>query len=278
MRKTKDIYDDFCKLTECRKNELFGKIENLDKTKVYLLEQIEANIDYLTTKGFVYDDFINNNFGLYRIKKLNVESKYKAIINNYYRVIADIKKLSEEYSNLSLLELPYEAFSDILMEMNREIMKYVLNGYIHTFGNKVGRLFINEIERVPDETTGEFRPKVDWGSSWKYHDQLVDEGKTPYNAKTAPDGIKWFVYFVDEFVYWFTWRGCTIKGRSHYYFVPTNYCHTHKQSQLLYVKNVKTKDEILNTKALGNRDKLHALLRFDPQQFLKYRRIELKLN
>lgn len=277
MRKTRDIYEDFCKHTEYKRSELMAEISNLNNTKEYLNSIVENNLDYLCSHGFKYSDFIANGISDYKIRHSKLDEKYKQTLLNYNKVIKQIKEKSIELSKLELLRIPYEAYSDILMEMNREIMKSVLNGYIFSFGSKTGRLFIKEIENI-DYRTGDIKQRVDWGSSWKYHDQLIEEGKVPYNSKTAPDGVKWFIYFTDEFSYWFKLTSRFLKNRRYYRFIPTNYCHTHKRSQLLFSATVKSKDEIFNTHALGNRDKMHALLRFDKQHFLKYRREEIKLS
>lgn len=63
------------------------------------------------------------------------------------------------------------------------------------------RLGYLSIVRVQRNYASKSTRNIDWPASNKRRQQLIDEGKTPYSKTTAPDGVKWFVYFTGQDYY-----------------------------------------------------------------------------
>ena len=91
-------------------------------------------------------------------------------------------------------------------------------------------------------------PKVDWGESNKYKQELLEQGKKLYNAETG-EGVKWHIYYTDGYYCKFYWRKgkCRIPNKSVYRFDAT--------------RGIK-----------GNKEKLINLLKTDDLAYLKFKK------
>ena len=133
-------------------------------------------------------------------------------------------------------------FRDICEEFNIRIMEDVLEGSTFNMGNNLSTLSIVRKERDPRN------PKVDWGESNKYKQELVEANKELYNAETG-QGIKWHIYYTDGYYCKFYWRKgkCRIPNKSVYRFDAT--------------RGIK-----------GNKEKLINLLKTDDLAYLKFKK------
>ena len=109
-------------------------------------------------------------------------------------------------------------------------------------GSNLSTLSITKVERDPRS------PRVDWGESNKYKEELLKEGKELYNSKTEV-GEKWHIYYTDKFYFKYYWiKGkCRIPNKSVYRFTPT--------------RGLK-----------GNKEKLTNLLKEDDLAYLKFKK------
>jgi len=135
-------------------------------------------------------------------------------------------------------DLSYRLFKEILSAFNEEAMDQILDGRELDMGKGLSRLSIMRIDRDFN------RPTIDWKSSNELRDELLAEGESLY-SKDNPDGVKWFVYFTDEWYLRFYWekKRCQIKNRSAYRFDAT----------------------------WGNKGRLKDLLKSDPLAYRKFR-------
>lgn len=108
-------------------------------------------------------------------------------------------------------DLLYEDFKGIICSFNIEVMDQILEGRELDMGKGLSRLSIMRIERDFS------RPTIDWGSSNKLREELLAEGEDLY-SKDNPEGVKWFVYFTDDWYLRFYWekKRCSLKNRSAY--------------------------------------------------------------
>ena len=109
-------------------------------------------------------------------------------------------------------------------------------------GNNLSTISIVRRERDPRS------PRVDWGESNKYKQELLDNGEEIYDHITEL-GKKWFIYHTDEFYCKYYWNKgkCKIPNKSVYRFDAT--------------RGLK-----------GNKDKLIALLKEDDLAYLKFKK------
>ena len=117
-----------------------------------------------------------------------------------------------------------------------------MKGKEFAFGSNLSTLSIIRKKRDPRS------PRIDWGESNKYKKELLEEGQELYNPTTG-DGIKWHIYYTDEFYCKYYWRKgkCKIPNKSVYRFDAT--------------RGVK-----------GNKEKLIHLLKTDDLAYLTFKK------
>lgn len=100
-------------------------------------------------------------------------------------------------------DITYQEFYYVTRDFNNAISLEILEGY--KFNTVIGSFEIVKKERR--------RRSIDWGSSNKKKQALIDAGKVPYNKERFPEGENWFVYYIDQIKYNWQWlKGSTVKG------------------------------------------------------------------
>ena len=124
------------------------------------------------------------------------------------------------------------------------VMDKLLEGKEFNMGNHLSTLSIVRRDRDPRS------PRIDWGESNKYKQELLEEGQELYNSEINK-GVKWHVYHTDEFYCKYYWRKgkCKVPNKSVYRFDAT--------------RGIK-----------GNKEKLISLLKEDELSYLKFRKHE----
>tara|TARA_R110000744_G_scaffold156107_1_gene271636 strand:- start:163 stop:633 length:471 start_codon:yes stop_codon:yes gene_type:complete len=135
-----------------------------------------------------------------------------------------------------------ELFINICADFNILVFEELLEGSIFNMGNNLSTLSIVRKERDPRS------PRIDWGESNKYKQELLEEDQELYNSITG-QGTKWHIYHTDEFYCKYYWRKgkCKIKNKSVYRFDAT--------------RGIK-----------GNKEKLIYLLKTDDLAYLKFKK------
>ena len=133
-------------------------------------------------------------------------------------------------------------YTDIIHQFNMMIMDYILDGKEFNMGNNLSTLSIVRRDRDPRS------PRIDWGESNKYKKELLEEGQNLYDPETDT-GVKWHIYYTDEFYCKYYWRKgkCKVPNKSVYRFDAT--------------RGIK-----------GNKEKLIALLKEDDLAYLKFKK------
>ena len=151
-------------------------------------------------------------------------------------------EIYKDYKGSTSSPVDSKTFRDICSEFNIIIFDYLLEGKEFNMGNNLSTLSIVRRDRDPRS------PRLDWGESNKYKKELLEEGQLLYNSDTD-DGIKWHIYYTDEFYCKYYWRKgkCKIKNKSVYRFDAT--------------RGLK-----------GNKEKLINLLKEDDLAYLKFRK------
>ena len=153
-----------------------------------------------------------------------------------------LKDIYEDYENSTATTVDKKLFRDICEEFNITIMSKILDGAEFNMGNNLSSLSITRVERDPRS------PRVDWGESNKYKQELLDKGKDLYNLNTST-GNKWHVYYTDSFYCKYYWKKgkCRVSNKSVYRFTPT--------------RGLK-----------GNKEKLINMLKKDDLAYLKFKK------
>lgn len=106
-------------------------------------------------------------------------------------------------------DITYKEFYDVTREFNKMMSDEINKGY--QFDTIIGEFGVVKKDRV--------RRYIDWGSSNKKKMQLIEEGKIPFNKKTAPEGEDWLIYFTSTVN--FTWKWIQAASvKTFYYFMP----------------------------------------------------------
>tara|TARA_R110002110_G_scaffold127963_3_gene307337 strand:- start:150 stop:623 length:474 start_codon:yes stop_codon:yes gene_type:complete len=135
-----------------------------------------------------------------------------------------------------------QTFVNICSEFNILVINELLEGKEFNMGNNLSTLSIVRKDRDPRS------PRIDWGESNKYKKELLEEGRELYNPKTG-EGVKWHIYYTDEFYCKYYWRKgkCKVPNKSVYRFDAT--------------RGVK-----------GNKEKLIYTLKTDELAYLKFKK------
>ena len=135
-----------------------------------------------------------------------------------------------------------ELFINICSDFNILVFEELLEGSIFNMGNNLSTLSIVRKERDPRS------PRIDWGESNKYKQELLEEDQELYNSITG-QGTKWHIYHTDEFYCKYYWRKgkCKVPNKSVYRFDAT--------------RGVK-----------GNKEKLIYVLKTDDLAYLKFKK------
>ena len=155
-----------------------------------------------------------------------------------------LKDIYIDYKDKYSDDIDKSTYTDIVHQFNMMIMDYILEGKEFNMGNNLSTLSIIRRDRDPRS------PRIDWGESNKYKKELLEEDQNLYDAETG-EGVKWHIYYTDEFYCKYYWRKgkCKVKNKSVYRFDAT--------------RGIK-----------GNKEKLINLLKEDELAYLKFRKHE----
>ena len=130
------------------------------------------------------------------------------------------------------VDIDRSLFTDICHEFNIMILDYILEGKEFNMGHNLSTLSIVRKERDPRS------PRLNWGESNKYKKELLEEGQNLYNLETGK-GVKWHIYYTDEFYCKYYWRKgkCKIKNKSVYRFDATRGIKGNKEKLINLLKN-----------------------------------------
>jgi len=111
------------------------------------------------------------------------------------------KEHYEVFVSLHGDKVSYSQYSKILRDINKELLKLLIDGKTIRIGNNLGVLKVVSIAR-----TNFTQPN--FGESNKLKQQIIDRGEVPRD-KNNPDGKDWLVYFTDDRYLTFRWEKWT---------------------------------------------------------------------
>jgi len=156
-----------------------------------------------------------------------------------------LKAIYDDYQIKYDDSIDAKTFRDICSDYNMIVMSNVLEGKTFNMGYNLSSIYIVRVRRDPRT------PRIDWGESNKYRDELIKKGLPLYDNITEK-GRKWYIYYTDDFYCKYHWNKgkCKIPNKSVYRFDAT--------------RGVK-----------GNKGKLITLLRKDDLAYLKFKKYKL---
>lgn len=108
-------------------------------------------------------------------------------------------------------DISYKKFSEVVRDFNIQVSdKIISNHYKFKFG-------LGTIQVLRKDRKGK---SIDWHTSKKVRQDIIDRGEIPFNKVTAPTGIEWFVYFEGKDIFkwhWYKDKGTEFIKNSKYY-------------------------------------------------------------
>lgn len=278
MLTNKDGYDIHIQYVESRLVKFNTRLKEITKNKNYLLKSILLFKSEYAKGGIDIDDLVYSNKHLYN---LNTITKYNfgtntELLRSY--IIAFMNNVKIEYmcieliKQYALLKVPYTFYMYVINELNTEYSTAILNGNIMNLSKGIGNLYIKE--KFTDFNNPSCGKGINWAASNEVKAKLIEEGLTPYDKKTAPNGIKWHVKHLDDVTYWWWWEAGSIAGRGCYKFEPTKFVNGLARNSKEFIKKYNTPAKVIQSKLLGNIDKLYRLKHFFPEYMLTFKSIE----
>lgn len=231
------------------KYQIFVKqsLKNIEEEKKTLLKSKEYIISNLEN----YKDFINNytnlDFNLLeelnsvyinrslissKFKHLNleeVENKVKRLIGILVNIKKDIVKLEEKEIIYKSYLVKKQDFNKVIFSFNLKVLDEILKGYVFNLGYSLSTIRIKKLD-----VSLRKKKKINWGESNKKKQELLNEGKIPYEVlerdeqgKIIKDngGEYWHIHHNKQFEFLFFWssRLPYFTNKHLYKFKPT-YC------------------------------------------------------
>lgn len=276
MLDIKFLYKTYCDQLQYKLQLCNTKINEYDKTFNYLkttiseykddFQKYNINIDNLLSYPFISYSKISHLTDNDHLSKV---VQYIKAYSSVYRYMNHFKLIQQR---LIKCNIPYNIYREIVYAINREISAYILEGGIFTIGI-LGKFFIVEKENVQFASWSKpIGTRIDWGATNENKKRLREKGIGLYNEHLNPNGTKYFKYHNNDFDYWWSWLAGAVHNRGLFRFYPNSYLHNMGRSIDIFVKKAKSNEQIIYSTAIGNEDKMRALLKFDKLYYLKYRR------
>ena len=270
------------------KDRLEGRIADAELALVDTRRNIEYNLKFIERMKEKYPDAFsnlelddlnvyntsNNKAVLAKLKKykrsFRLDAMNKVMASNMKELIDNYKLLSDKVAKLLfykglIKKIKNESYRGIIQNANFEIVRIILKGDRYRFGSGLGSIKIYGVERT-------IQRAIDWGSTMKYKQALIDEGHEIYNKKDNPDGVKWHVLYDLGIHYWWIWtrNSCTYSNKRFYTFIPTKYINRDVRLKEDFLKDIKEPDDIINSIEIGNVHKMQYLLDHFKNYHLNY--------
>jgi len=269
------------------------------------LKNSKLNIDKIRE---LYRDDINRS-DVYNLKlyKLNVDiseedsdiaklgEHIKGHVSTYIKLTRELANINTSINKLKKCKVKLRVFSKLLNNINTTASKKILaEGYEFKLGKRLGSIYISMID---NNKSKKLRKTIDWGESLKTlnaiardlpeakylveayerkeikKNEFIASMKKYTYTKDTPDKPKWLVYGTRERHPFWHWSKHSASSENYYLysFVPTNFVHNETRSQIDFTDNATNIEEIVETSLLGNKDKVNAILRFEPNHEIHYR-------
>jgi hypothetical protein len=174
--------------------------------------------ELITTSNFLVLYHLKFDLSRVNLTQNNVNvSSITSLVNILIKTNKLIKTSTQKLIELQNSAVAFCVYKDAIDTFNIQLVDKILEGYSFNIGHNLRTIRIIKKERK--------RANINWNESNKVKALLIEQGKTPYNKETAPDGEKWLVYFTSDCEYWWYWNKSTpvppYPNYRVYSFVPT---------------------------------------------------------
>lgn len=283
MDVTSNIYNTYLDIITTEEVGIKTEIEQHNQTKLICKDIITNNPDMFGTFYFKVVTFLDTpDVSICRLFRAYAMKEAAEVLLDYLDATNNIKLLTDKLNDLSKLKIDYSIFRDIFKAYNLKYVSFIIQGYHLPLGRSFGSMRIKEHQDTEKDR------RIDWGTSIAYRNHLIKEGKETYLKDVNDNGIKWHVYFQQDYSYWFHWYKpirivnnindpnelVNIKHNDNlkcFRFIPSSYCGTARKNLALYVKGKTDTNDIILDSKLGSIEKMITCLRIDKSWYLKYR-------
>lgn len=151
-----------------------------------------------------------------------------------------------------ILQLSTHEYKYILEEHNHHLANNVLLGTRMSIGKQLSSFKLEIGKRDLEKQV------VNWDKSNRLKTLLISQNKPLYNKETNPTGYKYLIFHTDEFYIFWNWvkYKCNVANYKYYSFVATSRIHTIVRTNEGAMAELPTIESILDTRLLGNRQKM----------------------
>lgn len=268
-----DIKDSIKKYLECNKDDILSSI-------AIRLE------DYNEYKNDIYDDNEDLYKRVNRSLKYYDEGKERIYILQIIKYCNTLKKI--HYTNISIKQsenrtnISFKQYKEYVKAFYQYgVHKCCLQGYAYKYGYGIGKLMINRWKLIGSNLPNyKGRKIIDYKATKKAKEQLLKEGKIPYNKEDAEiykergikyPGVQYLVYIDNDIVYDIGINDCAYIANRNIEFehLDTIGKTLRNKSQEQIAKECMTEEEVFKLPCDINH-KLKIYLFFDKTVYLKY--------
>lgn len=133
------------------------------------------------------------------------------------RKIREAQKRAEKY-NCKAINM--RRYCEIIKAFNRLVVEYMIkDNYTWVLGSRMGSMKIIRTNKAISMTgNGNLKQMVDWGSSIKNRDRMLEEGIPIRCDKDGLVGENWFVHYPEDYELWVFWsKARSINANIHSY-------------------------------------------------------------
>lgn len=232
---------------------------------------------------------INEDLKYSKLEKLKTIDDPSYNLKKLIKCKESIRLRFQELEGLKMLNIPSTLMMEMIRTYNRQLQRDLLLGELVYLGKNIGQMRTVIIKN----NYRKIKRRIDWDKSYYVLENIAAEvapdileeyknkrihrnmfihkmRKFTYSREN-PKFPKWLVDHVDDAIPYIKVRFSKyVKNNRSYVFVPTNFINHEVRSQVEFTDRCKTKDEILDSRVLGTRDKLFGLCRYDSNMINNY--------
>lgn len=166
--------------------------------------------------------------------------------------LKELNHLLDIYSHV--ISIPYWEYVKIVREYNNACAVHMMKGNVVTFPNRIGKFGVQFVKLAKDSKI------INWKESNIYKRYLLANNLTPKNIHN-PDGEEWLIYFTTDYYIRWVWRrmSTSVANAYYYFFQASSYYNSITVDDL--ESKLETKEEIINSRDMGNLQKSLMLAR-----------------
>jgi hypothetical protein len=259
--KKKEQYDNFRNSVRSKVTKAIDAIHTAIKNKHFIFKFLEtyefhirkAGIDFDKLREFNSNDY-NSNFYINKDVKIIddeiLNEMLRSNLNNFiYLSYTRIDNLLNYIEHMTFIyNMPYSIYIKLIRNFNTEVISEVLEGNHYAFGHGLSKISIKRGKRAEDKKA----------VNWKKSNEL---------KQTTGGKGEYIIYHDSMYYYFYYWNksNCKIANHLYYSFKVNSFINTDNRKVSEFYENLKTVDDIVNEKKIGNFQKMNCMLHLKPE-------------